>query len=183
MRREYKGPSKLDLKRINNDTKYITFIKMILIMPGYRFLYHFRKIQNRSFGSILDKLLIIPLKRKYGIEISNRVQIGHGFYMSHPYNITINSGSIMGNNVTICKGATVGSEARGIRKGAPTIGNNVYIGINATVVGNITVGDNVLIAPNTFVNRNVENDSIVFGNPCIIKKKVNATEGYVINRI
>ena len=81
------------------------------------------------------------------------------------------------------KGVTIGQENRGNRKGVPTIGNSVWIGINATVVGNITVGDDVLIAPNTFVNCDVPSHSIVMGNPCIIKHCDNATASYIERKV
>lgn len=71
----------------------------------------------------------------------------------------------------------------GGRKGAPAIGNEVWIGINAAIVGKITIGDDVLIAPNSYVNCDVPSHSIVFGNPCIIKHKENATEGYIDRRV
>ena len=51
----------------------------------------------------------------------------------------------------------------------PTIGNEVWIGVNATIVGKVSIGDDVLIAPNTFVNRDIHSHSVVFGNPRIIK--------------
>lgn len=53
------------------------------------------------------------------------------------------------------------------------------MGINSTVVGAITIGDDVLIAPNTYVNCDIPSHSIVFGNPCVIKHKDNAMEGYI----
>lgn len=59
------------------------------------------------------------------------------------------------------------------------IGNNVWIGINTAIVGNVKIGDDVLIAPNSYVNCNVPSHSVVFGNPCIIKHNEHATEGYV----
>lgn len=62
------------------------------------------------------------------------------------------------------------------------IGNRVWIGINAAIVGSITIGDDVLIAPNSFVNQDIPSYSVVFGNPCIIKHRDNATENY-INRV
>lgn len=101
--------------------------------------------------------------------------------MGHPYNITVNPKAIIGNNCNIHKGVTIGQENCGARKGAPIIGNKVWIGVNATVVGNVVIGDDVLIAPNTYVNCNVPSHSVVFGNPCIIKHRDNATEGYVNN--
>lgn len=71
----------------------------------------------------------------------------------------------------------------GGRKGTPRIGNEVWIGVNVTIVGKITIGDDVLIAPNTYVNCDIPSHSIVFGNPCIIKHRDNATEGYINQKI
>lgn len=97
--------------------------------------------------------------------------------------ITINPNAIIGKNCNIHKGVTIGQENRGSRKGTPTIGNDVWIGINATIVGNINIGDDVLIAPNSYVNVNIPSHSVVFGNPCQIKFKEKATENYINNRI
>lgn len=71
----------------------------------------------------------------------------------------------------------------GGRQGTPVIGNEVWIGINAAIVGKVTIGDDVLIAPNSYVNCDVPSHSIVFGNPCIIKHRENATEGYINRRV
>ena len=86
-------------------------------------------------------------------------------------------------NSDIHKGVVIGQENRGKRKGAPTIWDSVWIGINAAIVGNITIGDDVLIAPNSFVNCDVPSHSIVYGNPCQIKNSENATQGYINNCI
>lgn len=69
------------------------------------------------------------------------------------------------------------------RKGTPVIGDCVWIGINSTIVGNITIGDDVLIAPNTYVNCDVPPYSVFFGNPCIIKHRDTATDGYINNKV
>ena len=107
--------------------------------------------------------------------------MGGGIYIGHAYNITINGKAIVGKNCNIHKGVVIGQTNRGQRKGAPIIGDRVWIGINAAVVGGITIGDDVLIAPNSFVNVDVPSHSVVFGNPCIIKHRDWATEGYVNN--
>lgn len=101
--------------------------------------------------------------------------------MGHAFNITINPKAVIGDWCNIHKGVVIGQENRGKRKGVPHIGNKVWIGINAAIVGNITIGDDVLIAPNSYVNCDVPSHSIVFGNPCIIKHRDNATEGYINN--
>lgn len=147
------------------------------------FHYYFRKCQT-STNPILKlwyRFNFSKLKEKHGIEISWNTKIGKGLYLGHPYNITINSEAVIGDNCNIHKGVTIGQENRGKRKGTPTIGNCVWIGINATVVGKITIGDNVLIAPNSYVNCDVPSNSIVIGNPCVIKPNEEATKHYINN--
>lgn len=125
------------------------------------------------------RLRFFIIKSRNGLEISYLTRIGKGLYIGHPYNITINSNAELGENINIHKNVTIGQENRGQRKGAPVIGNNVWIGIGATIVGRIRVGNDVLIAPGAFVNCDVPDHSIVIGNPCIIKHRDNATDGYV----
>lgn len=64
----------------------------------------------------------------------------------------------------------------------PTIGDEVWIGVNATIVGKVSIGEDVIIA-NAFVNCDILSHSVVFGNLCIIKHKENTTEGYINNKI
>lgn len=146
-----------------------------------RFLYFFRKAQmskNLFFVEFIKKLFEVCAKRK-GIEFSVRNEIGYGFYVGHPYGITINTEAVIGNNVNIHKGVTIGQENRGKRKGVPRIGNYVWIGVNSTIVGNVVIGDDVLIAPNTYINCDIPDHSIVLGNPCIIKHADDATKEYI----
>ena len=139
-------------------------------------------MSKSHFGRKFYKKLFEISAKKKGIEFSVDNEIGYGFYVGHPYGITINAKAVIGNNVNIHKGVTIGQENRGKRKGTPRIGNKVWIGVNSTIVGNIVVGDDVLIAPNTYINCNIPDHSIVVGNPCIIKRVDNATKDY-INRI
>jgi serine O-acetyltransferase len=118
---------------------------------------------------------------KYSIQIPISVQIGEGLLLPHFGGIVINSKSAIGNNCNILQNVTLGNTKRGQKKGAPLIGNNVYIGPSATVVGGITVGNNVLIVANSFVNFDVPNDSIVIGNPAKIISRENAVDGYINN--
>ena len=102
--------------------------------------------------------------------------------MIHPYNITIHPESVIGDNVTMLKGSTIGI-GLGKHPGCPRIGSCVYIGLNATIIGGITVGDDVLIAPNTFVNQDIPSHSIVVGNPCRVIPRENAAQNYMWNKI
>ena len=152
-------------------------------MPRFQKLY--RIIQKTEFYPLkfVFKILFKMAKDKNHIELSNKVQIGAGLYIGHPYGITINEKVVIGKNVNIHKGVTIGQENRGKRKGTPIIGDNVWIGINSTIVGAISIGNDVLIAPNSYVNCNVPDHSIVIGSPCTIKSCDKATEGYINNTI
>lgn len=107
------------------------------------------------------------------------IAIGPGLYLGHPYCIVINPETVIGSYVNIAKGVTIGQTNRGRNQGSPIIGNNVWIGTNAVIVGKIKIGDDVLIAPNSYVTVDIPSHSVVYGNPCIIKVKPNATQGYI----
>ena len=152
-------------------------------LRGYtkRFHFYFRKIQtcNNALLKYWYRFVFSRLTAKRGLEISGKTNIGKGLYLGHVYNITINPRAVIGDNCNIHKGVTIGQENRGPRKGTPKIGNEVWIGVNATVVGNITVGNDVMIAPNAYVNRDIPDHSIVIGNPCVVKHREHATESYI----
>ena len=106
--------------------------------------------------------------------------IGAGFHLSHGNAIILTAKARIGENCSLRNGITIGAEMRGKRKGAPTIGNKVWIGPNATIVGKINVGNDVLIGANSYVNFDVPDHSIVLGNPGRIIRKENATQDYII---
>ena len=120
---------------------------------------------------------------KFGFQISWGTTIGEGFYLGHLGNIIINSEAVIGKNVNIAQGVTIGISNRGKTKGVPTIGDDVWIGANSTIVGGIKIGNNVLIAPNTFVNFDVPSNSVVVGSKATIISNEFATKNYIDNRI
>lgn len=163
------------------DAVYQDIQRYVKIGEVPKFWYYFRKYQGTSnrLLKIFYKILYRILAQRNHIEIPLTTEIGGGLYIGHPFCITINPRTVIGNNCNIHKGVTIGQENRGLRKGTPVIGNCVWIGVQATIVGKITVGDDVLIAPNTYVNCDIPDHSVVFGNPCIIKPVENATENYI----
>lgn len=146
------------------------------LFHNLQFAFWYRKYQERP--NLLRKVMLYRFSRKYGLEISPNAQIGQGLYLGHPYNITVGEGVILGCNVNLHKGCTIGKTNRG-NIGSPCVGNNVFIGINATLVGNIYIGDDVLIAPNSYVNVDIPSHSVVIGNPATIHHCDNATGSYV----
>lgn len=160
-----------DMKRYKNNK-----------MPGFQKLFRKYRQTDNKLLKLFYKVLYHFSAKKNHIEIPLSTQIGGGLYIGHPYGITINPKRVIGSNCNIHKGCLIGQENRGKRVGTPIIGNSVWIGINAAIVGKISIGDDVLIAPNTYVNCDIPSHSVVFGNPCIIKHKENATENYINNK-
>lgn len=146
-----------------------------------KFQLYFRKAEASRFClcKIFYLILFMHYRNKNHCDFPRKLSVGGGLFINHPYCITINPEAMLGEYVSLHKGVTIGQENRGKRKGSPIIGNYVCICPNATIVGKIHVGNDVIIAPNAFVNCDVPDHSIVIGNPCIIKHKDNATEGYI----
>lgn len=165
-----------------NDRSLRTF----LIVPlEIKYLKIFRRYQaskklpvKKFYG-----LRLLCLSRRTQIQIPGNTSIGPGFYIGHCGRIIINSKAVIGSNVNIATGVTIGQENRGKRKGCPVIGNNVWIGTNAVIVGNVHIGDDTLIAPLSYVNFDVPDHSIVIGNPAKINSSENATRGYIENTV
>lgn len=158
-----------------------------LYIPQFRFVFLKRKCEkyrnsNKVFF-IFWRLIYEHYKIKYGIDIPAKVKIGHGFRIGHIGGIVVNPDTIIGNNVDIYNGVTIGATFRGNYQGVPKIGNNVWIGPNTIIVGNITIGDDVLIAPGSYINKSIPSHSVVYSSQSIYKTKENATESYINNCI
>ena len=119
----------------------------------------------------------------YGFQISYKTEIGGGLYLGHWGPVVVNPKAKIGKNCNLAHGVTIGQTNRGGKEGVPEIGDNVWIGTNAVIVGGIKIGNNVLIAPNAYVTTDVEDDSIVVGNPARMMKNETAIEGYINNRV
>ncbi len=164
--------------RYLQDKKRYAKWKNILTSYVMRFLWLLRRCS--ASRNLVWKALHRCMLLRYGLEIPPEAHIGGGLYLGHAFNITVNADASIGSNCNLHKGVTIGAENRGKREGAPTLGNRVWVGINAAVVGKVTIGDDVLIAPGAYVNCDVPSHSIVIGNPCRIIPRANATAGYIV---
>jgi serine O-acetyltransferase len=119
------------------------------------------------------KLLLTPwylyldhrIRAKWGIQIQRRVRIGEGFYIGHYGGIFVSDLARLGDNCNISQDVTIGVAGEGARRGAPDIGNNVYMGPGSKVNGLIRVGNNVNIGPNAVVTHNIPDDALVHVRP------------------
>ncbi len=106
-----------------------------------------------------------------GIEIHPGARIGKGLFIDHGMGVVVGETSIVGDNVTLFQGATLGGTGKETGKRHPTIGNQVVVGAGAKVLGNITVGEHAYIGANAVVLRDVPANSTVVGVPGHITKQ------------
>ena len=100
-----------------------------------------------------------------GIEIHPGAEIGHRFFVDHGMGVVIGETTIIGDDVTLYQGVTLGGTGKETGKRHPTLRNNVVIGAGARVLGNITIGENCRVGAGSVVLRDVPDNSTVVGVP------------------
>lgn len=173
---------RLDLVSLTGESRYKTMIHRVLRHGAFRFLFFFRLAKAFRKSFFLGSLANYFYRRysiRFQIQIPKTVEIGEGFAMPHHGGIVINSKSKIGKNCTILHNVTLGNTKGGKLPGAPRIGDYVYIGPGAVIVGEVQIGDHVLIAPNAYVNFSIPAHSLVIGNPATITHKKYASANYV----
>ncbi len=146
-------------------------LKTKIIVKSYYMSSYFVKKQNRFI-----KLLGLPIRIIYkiiiefimSIEIPDRTMIGKNLIVYHGVGVVVNSNSILGDNVIIRQNTTIGSKRDG--GPCPKIGNNVDIGCNVVIIGDISIGDNVIIGAGSVVTKSFPSDVVIAGNPAKIIK-------------
>jgi len=150
-----------------------TFLEVLLLYQGlhavinHRLAHFFYKARLFLIARLISQIG----RHMTGIEIHPGAKIGRGFFIDHGMGVVIGETTIIGDNVLLYQGVTLGGT--GLEKGKrhPTIGNNVVIGTGAKVLGNITVGDNSYIGANAVVIKDVPPNSTVVGVPGRITKQ------------
>lgn len=122
------------------------------------------------------------MQRHYGIQIPSETRIGKGFYIGHYGTIVVNGAAVIGDNVNISHGVTIGQANRGRHKGVAIIGNGVYIGPGVKIVGKVIIGNNVAIGANAVVTSDVPDNACVAGVPAKIIS-MNGADGYVNRKV
>ena len=109
--------------------------------------------------------------KRTGIEIHPAVKIGKRFFIDHGTGVVIGETAVIGDDVTIYQGVTLGGTGKDTGKRHPTIGNNVMIGAGAKVLGPLEIGDNSRIAAGAVVLHDIPQNSTAVGVPARVVKK------------
>ena len=113
----------------------------------------------------IARLLSEKAKKKTGIEIHPGAKIGKNFFIDHGTGVVIGETTIIGDNVMLYHGVTLGGVTMNKGKRHPTIEDNVVIGCGAKVLGKITIGKNSKIGANSVVLKDVKENTTVAGIP------------------
>ncbi len=115
--------------------------------------------------SALYRVLFVCQRNFYGVELPFTAKIGRRFRIEHQGVIVVHGDAVIGDDCTIHQGVTIGSRTGDGTLGVPTIGNGVYIGANATILGKTHVGDRATVAAGAVVIRDVPAGCLVGGVP------------------
>lgn len=133
---------------------------------------------HRKGIPILPRLVRFLIFLLYNSDVASSVKIGKRCLFGHSgIGVVIHHRAVIGDDCIIGQGCTVGGRSK--HPDVPVIGNKVYIGAGARVLGPIKVGDNVIIAPNAVVLKDVASNCIVGGIPAKVLKEGIMFEDYV----
>ncbi len=147
----------------------------VLLYPSFKVMLHYRvahKLYNRKMY-FLARYVSQRAARKTGIEIHPGATIGDGLFIDHGNGVIIGETTIIGNNVTLYQGVTLGGTGKEHGKRHPTICDNVMISAGAKVLGSFTVGENSKIGAGSVVLEEVPPNCTVVGVPGRIVKRDN----------
>lgn len=118
----------------------------------------------RLVGFVWHKVIEITT----GIDLPSTVDIGPGLHIAHFGGIFVNHHARIGSNCNIGAGVVIGSGGRGDAAGAPVLGDRVFIGPGACVLGPVRIGDDVAIGANAVVTTDLPASAVAVGNPARI---------------
>ena len=142
-------------------------LEVFLCYSGLHALWFYRInhwLWNRGFF-LLGRWLSQCARLLTGIEVHPGERIGRRLFIDHGMGVVIGETAVIGDDVTMYQGVTLGGTGKEHGKRHPTIGDNVVIGGGAKILGNVTVGKNCRIGAGSVVLRNVPDDSTVVGVP------------------
>ena len=147
----------------------------VFLYPSFKVMLHYR-VAHRLYEKghyFWARWVSQRAVRKTGIEIHPGARIGRGLFIDHGNGVIIGETTVIGDNVTLYQGVTLGGTGKEHDKRHPTIGNNVMISAGAKVLGSFTIGDNSKIGAGSVVLSEVPPCSTVVGVPGRVVKRGN----------
>ncbi len=157
-----------DIKAVfEHDPAAVSTLEVLLAYPGF----HARQCHRVAHTLFRWHIPFLPRFISHisrfltGIEIHPGAKIGEGFFIDHGMGVVIGETSVIGDNVTIYQGVTLGGTSHLRAKRHPTLGDNVVVGVGAQLIGNITIGENSKVGAGSVVVSSVPANATVVGVP------------------
>jgi serine O-acetyltransferase len=162
------------------------FVRALVNEPGYRYAFgmrlaaYARSNSGPAFAVLAfsARLWVRSMRFRFGVDLPASTKVGPGLYMNHPSGIVVHSDAVIGRNCNLSQDVTLGEANRGRNAGFPVVGDGVYIGPGAKIVGAVHVGDDSAIGANCVVTKDVPPSSVVVGVPGRVISSAGA-RGYV----
>ncbi|MCI9647559.1 MAG: serine O-acetyltransferase [Lachnospiraceae bacterium] len=147
----------------------------VLLYPSFRVMLSYRKAHKQYLKGHYFRARKISQKaaRKTGIEIHPGAVIGKGFFIDHGSGVIIGETTMIGDNVTLYQGVTLGGTGKETGKRHPTLCDNVMVSAGAKIIGSFTIGENSKIGAGSVVLEEVPPNCTVVGVPGRIVKRDN----------
>lgn len=148
-------------------------LEIMFLYPGFKAVRMYRRAhwfyEHHMF--FLARMISQRCARKTNIEIHPGAQIGHRFFIDHGTGVVIGETAVIGDDVILYQGVTLGGTGKDHGKRHPTIGNNVLIGAGAKVLGPFTIGENSNVAAGSVVLKEIPPNSTAVGSPARVVKQ------------
>lgn len=149
----------------------------VFLYPSFKVMIHYRLAHKlyKKKHYFWARLISQRAARKTGIEIHPGATIGKGFFIDHGNGVIIGETTVIGDNVTLYQGVTLGGTGKEQGKRHPTIEDNVMISAGAKVLGSFTIGANSKIGAGSVVLEEVPPNSTVVGIPGRVVRRNNVS--------
>lgn len=164
-----------EIRIIRERDPAIHSVMEVFLYPSFKVMIHYR-IAHRMYEKghfFWARWVSQRGVRKTGIEIHPGARIGKGLFIDHGNGVIIGETTVIGDNVTLYQGVTLGGTGKEHGKRHPTVGDNVMISAGAKVLGSFTIGDNSKIGAGSVVLSEVPSGSTVVGVPGRVVKRNN----------
>jgi serine O-acetyltransferase len=182
---EVRSYLKADLYRYAGRTTALEFLKHFVVTPGYKYTVWMRlcgylrvRPSTRYTLYPVVKYILLRCRYKYGIAIPENTIIGPGLFINRFGGIYVHTDAIIGSNVNFTHGVLLGQTNRGALMGAPIVGDRVFMGAGAKIIGRIRLGDESMVGANAVVTKDVPAKGVVGGIPAKILS-MQGSEGYI----
>lgn len=155
------------------DPAATSLAEILFLYPGLKAIRMHRRANffYRHNMHFIARWISQRCSRKTGVEIHPAAKIGKGFFIDHGTGVVIGETTIIGDNVTLYQGVTLGGTGKETGKRHPTLGSNIMVGSGAKILGSVTIGDNCRIAAGAVVLNDIPANSTAVGVPARVVRR------------